>query len=120
MKEKFTKGSWVSDVRVGCCAVYPENSRDEWEQGLHDDERNIFYASYKNMAIDPSYSRQAEEAIANAHLIACAPDMYAEIKRDIECLTKWINSHGDAFPMTAAWKDMRANKIELLKRARGE
>lgn len=57
---------------------------------------------------------------ANARLIACAPDMYAEIKRDIECLTRWIDNHGDAFPMTVAWKDMRANKIDLLKRARGE
>lgn len=112
MKEaKFTKGPWVSDVRVGCCAVYPENSRDEWEQWLYNDERNFFYASYKNMALDPSYSRQAEEAIANANLIACAPDMYEMLELAMSLMD------GDSIEDFAyQYKEIKS----LLKRARGE
>jgi hypothetical protein len=116
MKEKFTEGPWVSDIRVGCCAVYQENSRDEWEHGLHQDERNIFYASYKNMALDPSYSRQAEEAIANANLIACAPDMYEMLESIIECANDSQNeiSHSDLI------YSLHDDINKLLKRARGE
>ena len=115
MNTKFTPGPWVSDVRVGCCAVYPKSSRDEWEQGLHNDERNVFYASYKNMALDPSYSRQAEEAIANARLIACAPDMHEMLEQSKAMLE---NFHRNTGSLGAKAK---AEEIEsLLKRARGE
>lgn len=73
---KFTNGKWVADIRVGCCAVYTLESRDDWEQGLHNDERSIFYQSYPNVVMKPELSGESVEKIANAHLIAAAPDTY--------------------------------------------
>lgn len=78
-KEKFTKGEWVADIRVGCCAVYAQESRDEWEQGLHNDDRNIFYANYQNVTVKGD-TKESIEATANAHLIAAAPEMYQALK----------------------------------------
>ena len=109
MNTKFTKVPWeVSDVKIN--GEHVENS---WSVGV-----GGFLLAH--VTSGSTFGVVDDIQKANAHLIACAPDMYAEIKRDIECLTRWIDNHGDAFPMTAAWKDMRANKIELLKRARGE
>lgn len=101
MNTKFTPGPWVNN-----------------EQGFLIG-KNGSPVKVSGLGSLQSFNNRDEHK-ANAELMKCAPDMYAEIKRDIECLTRWIDNHGDAFPMTAAWKDMRANKIELLKRARGE
>lgn len=100
MNAKFTKDSWV---------VGEHKSLNDGSIDIKDSEENLICSLY-------FYRKTEDQQKANAQLIACAPDMYAEIERDIECLTRWIDNHGDAFPMTAAWKDMRANKIELLKR----
>ena len=107
MKERFTKGPWVSGDVVGL--------------GIEIKKRNSIESICNIEKYDPDNTgfNVCNEVQANANLIACAPDMYEEIKRDIECLTRWIDNHGDAFPMTATWKDMRASKIELLERARG-
>lgn len=105
MKDKFTKGPWVINDGV----------ESKFMRGKITTINTLVV-----ICDEPSQYFGAEVANANANLIACAPEMYEEIKRDIECLTRWIDNHGDAFPMTAAWKDMRASKIELLKRARGE
>lgn len=82
--EKFTNGEWVADIRVGCCAVYPANSRDELEQGLCSDDRNIYYSSYKNVAMHQKEAYESQEKIANAYLIAAAPEMYAMLKSIID------------------------------------
>ena len=73
---KFTKGEWVADIRVGCCAVYPKDSRDEWEQGLHNDDDNIYYKGYTNVATNPELAFRSKEKIANAYLIKTAPKLY--------------------------------------------
>ena len=77
----------------------------------HDSSKSIVLTMQKIEGLTPCQKLAKAEKL-NA-------DMCEEIKRDIECLTRWIDNHGDAFPMTAAWKDMRASKIELLKRVRG-
>lgn len=97
------------------------------ELGVKKDGKDIAVIGDKEywlFEIDDNLTCEDGKHLQRANYIANAvnnfADMYAEIKQDIECLTRWIDNHGDAFPMTAAWKDMRANKIELLKRARGE
>ena len=78
---KFTCGEWIADIRVGCCAVYSKDSRDECEQGLHNDSENIYYASFPNVTMNPELKSQSIEPIANAHLIAAAPEMYEMLEK---------------------------------------
>ena len=101
METEFTKGSWVADVRVGCCAVYTKESRDEWEPGLHNDDRNIFYANYPNVTVKGD-TKESIEHTANAHLIAAAPEMY-------KFLDDLANGRGTDYPIEL-----------LLAKARGE
>lgn len=84
---KFTGGEWVADIRGGCCAVY-EKSRENDTAGMHsDDERNIYYSS-AGAKYNGKHWEMSKEDIANAHLIAAAPDMYnllSEISDLDEC-----------------------------------
>lgn len=59
-------------------------------------------------ARDITFSESIER-IANAHLIAAAPDMYAEL----EDLEVWLKYHDD-------YKDWYARVKKLLAKARGE
>jgi len=99
---KFTKGPWVADIRVGCCAVYAKDSRDEFEQGLHSDGDNIYYASFPNIAMKPERKSESVEHIANAHIIAAAPEMYAMLE------SLQLDVEGDM------------KRDQLLAKARGE
>lgn len=75
METKFTKGEWVADIRGGCCAVY-EKAREDDTPGMHDDDdRNIYY-SRSGAKYNGRHWEMSEEAKANAHLIAAAPEMY--------------------------------------------
>ena len=105
---KFTQGEWIADVRVGCCAVYPKDSRDEWEQGLHDDDDNIYYKGYVNVATNPELAFRSEEKIANAHLIKTSPKLYT-------MLDSLVNSKEPD-----ALFEMQTEIEELLAEARGE
>jgi len=82
----FTKGPWVKDSR-GECLINPDGENIiVWGCGL-------------------SSATKTDERVANAHLIAAAPDMY---KMLLECFH--TSNKG-------AWKD---NIGELLAKARGE
>lgn len=73
---EYTKGKWIADVRVGCVAVYTGekvNCIDE-SQG-----RRLYYANgyqLKDENGDFVGWEVEPEKVANAHLIAAAPDMY--------------------------------------------
>tara|TARA_R100001594_G_C4045837_1_gene264113 strand:- start:2711 stop:2902 length:192 start_codon:yes stop_codon:yes gene_type:complete len=41
--------------------------------------------------------------------------LYKEVEKDIACLSRWMHSHGEDHPMTVVYKDIRDNKVELLK-----
>jgi len=105
---EFTKGEWIADIRVGCCAVYPKDSRDEWEQGLHNDDDNIYYKGYTNITTNPELAFRSKEKIANAHLIASAPKLY-------DALDGLISSEDSNLTVSEI---MIIN--ELLAEARGE
>jgi len=116
--EKFTKGPWIADIRGGCCAVYAE-SREGDTAGCHsDDERNIFFS--RNCAeYNGNYWVMSDESIANANLIAAAPEMYAEIKADLERMLetqKLIEGKLVDEQLNAGIK----RKTALLAKARGE
>ena len=46
--------------------------------------------------------------------------LYKEVEKDIACLSRWIHSHGENHPMTVVYKDIRDNKVELLKTMKEE
>lgn len=115
-KAKFTKGSWVgfNNGKWADCGAW----------SVDNDEAS----SYSNVAVNVgdvticlvvSDSWNDEEMESNAHLIAAAPDMYAEIERDINILNRVIEkveSKEDKY-LIKSWIDRKA---ALLAKARGE
>lgn len=110
-KANFTKGPWMADIRCGCCAVYPE-SRETDTAGCHyDDDRNIYYSSHE-AKYNGHHWVMSDEVIANAHLIAAAPDMYGALDMLMD-----TSGPGDAAQLLA---EERENIMEILAKARGE
>lgn len=108
---KFTKGPWLADTRGGCCAVY-EASRADDTNGCHsDDDRNIYYSN-RDAKYNGLHWEMSEEATANAHLIAAAPEMFGVIKELISELDYENNSEYE-------YKLVKKAK-EILIKARGE
>lgn len=71
---KHTKGKWIADIRTGCCAVYPEDRKDDTNGLSSDDSRNIFFSN-KESNYNGNHWEQSEEQKVNALLISKAPDM---------------------------------------------
>lgn len=90
MKEfKGTPGTWISDVRGGCVAVY-QDGRQEETPGCHrDDERNIAYSN-KGAEYDTAvgYWMMDAQTIHNFNLIAAAPEL-------LDVLQKLLSSFSD-------------------------
>ena len=111
---KFTKGEWVgfkdgkwqSDY-INDYTLDGENN-PSWVQVTCNEQA---------VAIIPNHGCTLD---ANAHLIATAPAMYAEIEKDIAWLNRMIVTHGDSHPMTIVFSQMKVEKKELLAKARGE
>lgn len=74
MEFKGTSGKWFADIRTGCCAVYPEDRKDDTNGLSSDDSRNIFFSN-KDSNYNGIHWEQSEEQRANALLISKAPDM---------------------------------------------
>lgn len=128
-KTKFTPGPWVSDLRGGCCAVYPASKEADSNVIQSSDERNIFYSS-KNNSFDGISWTMCEEAQANAALIAAAPEMYemieslaselnSMIEKENERLRKSISST-DLDPPDYYDQESIHEAFKLLSKARGE
>jgi hypothetical protein len=100
---KFTKGEWVADIRIGCCAVYPSSSTDGWEQWLCDDAKNLFYKRYHNDFMNPECKNLAIEHVANANLIAAAPEMYAILETVLSEMYDLIDEVNDQ-RMSDSWQ----------------
>lgn len=92
----FTPGPWKLDVRVGCVAVYPDNQdhnclSDASEWAIH------YKSGYQVKDENGNFVRWEvpEEDIANARLIAAAPDLLAACEmvltfvESIDCFTPW-------------------------------
>lgn len=95
---KGTKGNWIADLRGGCCAVYPEDRKDD-TNGCHSyDPRNIFYsgggAKYNK---EKGCWDQSEEIQANAKLIAAAPELLKACSLARTFLGNELNCDKDIF-----------------------
>ena len=107
MNTKFTKGEWIVEDdgrRYSIWSKYGENDEKVIDEQLY---------SYPN-------KEYSQELKANAHLMATAPDMYAEIQSDIEELEDKLldvsKVSGDYDFIVGRIK----HKESLLAKARGE
>lgn len=81
---KHTPGPWTADIRIGCLAVYAGEHRN----CLSDvEESAIHYQSGRGIRKPDSFRYLSEEQIANAKLIAAAPELLASCK-DLLALCK--------------------------------
>ena len=85
---EYTKGPWLADIRGGICAVYPERMANDTNGLHHDDERNI-YCSTSGAKYNGKNWEMSKESIANANLIAAAPDMLEALE---EAITSMVAS----------------------------
>lgn len=98
--EKFTSGKWEA-------VIYSGNHRlDVWSG----DDR-----IYQNTSIT-----DLEEEVANAHLIAAAPDMYREIESEIQELKDAMKHYPVDSNDYEHANDLIDHKEKLLAKARGE
>ena len=110
-KEKFTQGEWaVSDGDISSLEYrYLIHMNGECQFGF-DDTSQGQYESPLNKG----------EAEANAHLIAAAPDMYREIKSDIDTLIEFIKTLREYSNDWLFYNSELDRKQALLAKARGE
>lgn len=91
METKHTKGEWISDIRTGCCAVYPKHRENDTNGSHFDDDRNIFYTT-KSAKYNGNNWEISEEQIANAKLIAAAPELLEACLKAINIVKLWVAS----------------------------
>tara|TARA_R110000803_G_scaffold95395_5_gene163389 strand:- start:2890 stop:3210 length:321 start_codon:yes stop_codon:yes gene_type:complete len=105
MITKFTKGKWKADL--------------ESLASINCGEKHIAMVNYFNTHNKDNCVNEAE-CVANANLIAAAPDMYTEIQSDIEELEDKLldvsKASGDYDFIVGRIK----HKKSLLAKARGE
>ena len=99
MNTKFTKGPWLK------C------SRGESLIGIEGKNVSVYNCGL-------SGSGKSPESVANAHLIAAAPDMYAEIQSDIEKLKASLDVDGLGSMFYLDIKVIIEHKELLLTKAR--
>lgn len=87
MEFRGTSGKWYADIRSGCCAVYPENRKDDSNGINPDDDRNIYYSDKDAFYdVDYGYWTMNEESQANALLISKSPILLQAIYDSIKPL----------------------------------
>ena len=78
------KEKWILDVRVGCVAVYPDNEITRSHLPcIPDPEVCLYFKSGKRVMDDKEefdYWTVKDEDLANAQLIAAAPELYEALK----------------------------------------
>ena len=70
-----TKGGWIADIRVGCCAVYPKDRAGDTNGCHKDDERNIYFSGKATKNEKLGSWDLDEESKANAYLISAASNL---------------------------------------------
>ena len=111
---KFTKGPWKVDKRVGCIAVYPEGIVHSCLSGT--EQSFIHYKNgYREFDKKGAFVEWQvdEEAIANAHLISAAPELY----NTLDAIVKKIAKDGNV-KVTAS--DEFQNAVKALAKADGD
>ena len=114
-KEKFTEGKWVytHNESFGVCS---DSTLDHCITGKAKD----FATGGKLDIIIARINVSDSEDIANAHLMAVAPDMYREIQSVIIELQEVIEDYPIGCPDWVLLNSKIERKEKLLSEARGE
>lgn len=115
MEFKGSKGKWYADIRSGCCAVYPENRKEESNGISRYDDRNIYYSN-KDASYDEDYCywTMDKESQANALLISKAPEMLEMLQSIVILQT---DNYGNATETHLALSDKIHEIKQLIKQA---
>ena len=70
---EHTKGPWKADIRSGCVAIYPANESHSCLSGI--EATAIHYQDGRGEQPESGYRPVTEEQVANAFLIAAAPQL---------------------------------------------
>ena len=104
----FTKGKWAVDTSYSTMLLVSVEANIICQ--IDCDTYN-----FETSAVEPS-----DEEIANAHLIASAPDMYNHIQQDIEILQRECKNHViGSYGLRHLLLRIKSKKV-LLSKARGE
>jgi hypothetical protein len=116
---KWTKGPWEATIRTGCMGVYPEGKEPNCMSGAKD--WMLLYQDGRGEESHPGgYLMLTDEQIANATLIAAAPELYEVATDHQEFVAGLI--HGEYTPeQIVEFAERHWNATNpILSRARGE
>ena len=112
---KFTKGEWsVSELEDNVDYIRVRGT----VPGARFKIANVIDVNHHLECNTHVYAKEKQQAIANAHLIAAAPDMYKELEESLETF-KAIHRRSSSYG--SAQSIIRIIRIEIiLKKAKGE
>ena len=112
----YSKGEWKADVRTGCVAVY---TREKVNCLMGAEIWAIYYKGGRQITKEVVSQKITEEDIANAHLIAAAPDMYEACQKVLLLLKEQYKIVIGSYPDYGTWGELELLRQTLAK-ARGE
>jgi hypothetical protein len=115
IETKWTPGEWRADIRTGCYAVYTGPEQHCLDGA--DRDAIAFQAGRGERSAPDSFRYLTGEQIANAHLMAAAPDLYKALRELVERRERACRDVGGN-PNGSDGRYARAHAA--LARARGE
>ena len=113
-KAEYTPGPWIADARVGCVAIYPVSTSKEQSHCL--DEANTWAIHFKQGKYLPENGWGLDsETVANAQLIASAPELLEALEALIKVYNFDSNTHLHGF-----WPECWEKAIDVVSKAKGE